>query len=225
MQTLKIRDVFRGSTAVTDMTPQAYMDSMKDRKRLFLVVTSSCSNEKRKGSYRAMLCYGGKNKLLNDNMHDVTDANMCSLAGVTEALKTISSPGFTLCIITAAGLGFSGNTKGKGAHRGMVKAAEELAASKNITVEEAVFRGRAESVRAAVDTAFPLSKPKKNDPREKAVNLTDYTKVVSDKVRHSTLAAVAANMAVLKFTAEAASRVTGLPLTEVREIYLTAGKQ
>ena len=210
------KKVFLGSEEIKDMLPEVYLS--QNNGKLFLLVTSSCTNEKRKGNYRVMLKYKNSKKLLTNNLTNVSDAGECCLLGLKEAIKSLS-PKFEVNIITGIGLGFQGTlNKGKSSHKDLVYDILELANSLDLTIKEIVFKGNAHSIKRIIDTEFPLSKAKANDPKEKSIDLQSYSVALKEQVEKETRYDIALNMNSLRFNNETIAKVCKLDINEVKHI-------
>ena len=211
------KKVYIGSEIVTNTIPEVYFS--QNPNKLFLLVNSSCNNEKRKGNYRVMLKYKNSNKLLTENLINVSDAGECSLLGIKQAIKAINTPNFEINIITGIGLGFQGTlNKGKCSHKDLVYEILDDAKEKNLKIKEVIFKGNSNSIKTTIDTAFPLSKAKGNDPKEKVVDLKVYSKILREEIEKELKTKIVLNMANLRFNKETISKAIDIPIEEVKKI-------
>lgn len=211
------KKIYIGSEIITDIIPEVYFS--QNPNKLYLLVSSSCTNEKRKGNYRVMLKYKNSNKLLTENLINVSDAGECSLLGIKQAINAINTPNFEINIITGIGLGFQGTiNKGKCSHKELVYEILNEAHNKNLKIKEIIFKGNSNSIKTTIDIAFPLSKTKSNDPKEKVVDLKSYTKVLREEIEKELKTKIVLNMANLRFNKETISKSLDMPIEEVKNI-------
>lgn len=210
------KKIYLGSEEIRDMLPETYF-SQNDGK-LFLLVTSSCSNEKRKGNYRVMLKYKNSKKLITNNLTNVSDAGECCLLGLKEAIKSLS-PNFEVNVITGIGLGFQGTiNKGKSSHKDLVYDILEEANKLHLKIREIIFKGNSDSIKRVIDIEYPLSKTKANDPKEKSLDLQSYSIALREQVEKEIKKDIALNMANLRFNNETIAKVCKMNIDDVKNI-------
>lgn len=211
------KKIFKGTEEIFNTLPETYCS--QNNGKLFLFVCSSCVNEKRKGIYRIMLKYRDSKKLITQNLQDVSDAGECSLIGLLEAIKLINLPNYEVNIITGIGLGFNGTlNRGKSSHKDLVLTILEECDRKQITIKELVFKGNSKAIKQSIDTVFPFSKTKSNDPKEKTINLENYSQALVEQVKKEVMKDIIINMFNFRFNNETISKICNVSLDYVKEI-------
>lgn len=211
------KKVFLGSEEIRDMLPETYFSQNKGK--LFVLINTSCSNEKRKGNYRIMLKYNSSKKLITNNLNNVSDAGECALLGIKESLKAINMDNCEINIVTGIGLGFQGTlNKGKSSHKDLVYAILDEASQKGHKIKELVFKGNSNAVKQVIDMEFPLSKTKSNDPKEKALDLKSYSIALTEEIEKNMLSRIVNNMKNLRFNDETIAKVCMISVNEVNKL-------
>lgn len=214
---MDVKKTYLGFEEVVDMSPDVYFSQNYDK--LFLIIAPSCSNEKRKGSYRIMLKCRDKKKLVADNLTNVSDAGECALIGLREALKMITGTNYEVNVVTGIGLGFQGTVnKGKSSHKDLVYEILNELNSKKLVLKEIIFKGNSNAVKNIIDESYPLSKQKSNSPKEKAIDLQSYSVALSEQVKQETIKNIILNMHSLRFNDETIARVCMQDVAVVKDL-------
>lgn len=220
------KKIYRGMTIIEDTIDiETYL--LQNPDKLFLLVTSSCLPEKRRGSYKLMLRFKGQSKLLTKDLNNVVNANECALIGVKDAICSLTAPNFEIILLNCIGTGLHRYVKdGKCSNKQLIEEIFSLLEEKQCFISELIFKGKANEIKQVINVAYPLSKNKKNQNKLKELNINDYTKEIILNTKKEMYSQIIKNMVELRFTESSIASILQISEKDVRRfIELNKKKQ
>jgi hypothetical protein len=223
---MNVKKLYKGMTIVeNNIDIETYL--LQNPDKLFLLITSSCLPEKRRGNYKLMLRFKGQSKLLTKDLNDVSNANECALKGIKEAINSLTAPNFEIILLNCIGTGLHRYVKdGKSSNKELIEEIFKLLDEKQCFVSELIFKGKANEIKQVINVAYPLSKNKKNQNKLKELNINDYTKEIILNTKKEMYSQIIQNMVELRFTENSISSILQISEKDVRKfIELNKKKQ
>ena len=215
---MKQNNIYRGMEVMpSDMDIETYM--LQNQNKLFLLVTSSCLPEKKKGSYRMMLSYKGKPKLLTKDLNDVCNSNECILLGILDTVGSLAAPNFEIVVINCIGTGMYRYAQNKKvANNELIQKIFDRLEEKKCFISELIFKSKANEIKAIINSTYPLSKNKKNPNSLKGLNIRDYTQETIQNTRKEVYSKIAKKMINMRFTYDTIATILEVSPNDIDKI-------
>lgn len=190
------KDIYKGMQIVEeDIDIETYILQNIKPKQLFLLVSSSCLPEKKRGNYRLMISYNSKTKLLTKELTNVNNANECILYGILDTVDSLVAPNFEIIVINCIGTGMHRYAKNKKvANVELIEQILDKLEDKKCFISELIFKSKANEIKNIINVNYPLSKNRKNNPNLKGLNIQEYTQEVIQNTRKEIFSKIAKNM-------------------------------